>query len=158
MSTGIYQSDWHWRATSNLTSTCCVHPFDASFLRSAHLSTRVAGNQTSNKRVSHSESWWVLSIDESSLRRAHVSQTQSNSTRELLAAEPQAKESPPAHDQSRTAPRLRHCQLTISLGQNLVSDTASTRSVSPSPPGIFNVPQGVARRRRSTPHKAPSTR
>ena len=115
-------------------------------------------NQTSNKRVSNSESWWVLSLDESSLRRAHVSQTQSISTRELLAAEPRAKESPPAHDQSRPAPRLRHCQHTISLGQHLVSDTASTRSVSASTPGIYNVPQGVARQRRSTPHKAPSTR
>ena len=53
-------------------------------------------------------------------------------------------------------PRLRHRQHTFSLGQhldsdrqhtqsrgpNLDSDTASTRSVSPSHPGMFNVPQG----------------
>ena len=67
-----------------------------------------------------------------------------------------SKDSPPAHEQSRPAPRLRHRQHTISLGQHLVSDTVSTRSVSastssPTPPahaqslpapGKVNVLQG----------------
>ena len=78
---------------------------------------------------------------------------------------------PPAHVQSRPAPRLRHRQHThsrrparrlghrqhtLSLAQHHDTDTASTRSVSPSistptppanaqsrtAPGMFNVPQG----------------